>query len=80
MKRFLAGAGIAAALAIIAVYRVSNPVPVGDKGPRVKLVLASRDLEPRTILRAKTISCSLIGPAKCTPAPPPTRRTLLAVA
>jgi hypothetical protein len=38
-------AAIAITLAIIAVYRLSNPVPAGDRGARVKLVLASRDLE-----------------------------------
>jgi hypothetical protein len=47
MKGFLAGfgVGIATALAIVAVYRLSNPIPLADGRPTVKLVLASRDLE-----------------------------------
>jgi pilus assembly protein CpaB len=53
MKRFLArfGAAIATALAIVAVYRLANPVPAGQKALTVKLVLASRDLELGTVLR-----------------------------
>jgi hypothetical protein len=52
MKRLLAGfgVGIATALAILAIYRRANPVPAGDAGPTVKLVLASSDLELGTIL------------------------------
>jgi pilus assembly protein CpaB len=44
-------AGIVTALAIVAVYRLSNPVPAGQKAFTMKVVLASRDLEPGTILR-----------------------------
>jgi pilus assembly protein CpaB len=54
MKRFLAlaifQAGIVTALAIMAVHRLSTPVPTGERAT-VKLVLASRDLELGTILR-----------------------------
>jgi pilus assembly protein CpaB len=44
-------AGIVTVLAIVAVYRLSNPVPAGPKAFTIRLVLASRDLEPGTILR-----------------------------
>jgi hypothetical protein len=55
MKRLLAGfgAGIAATPAILAIYRLATPVPAGDAGRTVKLVLASRDIELGSILRER---------------------------
>jgi pilus assembly protein CpaB len=53
MKGFLVAfeAGIAVALALLAVYRLATPIPAGQKAVTVKLVLASRDLELGTIIR-----------------------------
>jgi hypothetical protein len=51
MKRLLAGFGAGiATLAILAIYRLATPVPAGDAGRTVKVVLASRDIELGSIL------------------------------